>query len=1015
MSKVLVFIVLIILGLLGNIFNIEMFFGVNQIFGSIFVLLGAWYFGPLLGTLAALIVHSYTIYLWGHPYAFIGFTLEALVVGLLLRKKTSNIFIADIIYWTFLGVWLVPLFYGYVMGLGEAQVELIMLKQIISGILNALIATVISLYLVKYIEKSKTIDFGNLLFIVITTLVVFALYLSGNIMTNKTFRSAKNDLITLLKRDAHTFNHEVNEYIEKNIEELKHTDNLKKNTFLSYVYKISPTQGTQLIFSSVDINSTEQPISLICANKPLLHVGLNSFQINILKDNECLVGGIHIEKFKKFLREEVLIDSTDAIVMRDNNILFSLNNTFNNNQHLGFKKYIEKNIYHIFPKQQMSKMAKWQKSFYVYEVNNKYFEHNKLLITKSLALFIDDLQQIYIFTFLLLLGTIFILTIVIYFVSSAIIKPLKELNKNSYNLSQKIIDKRKIQWPYTNIKEIMDLSNNFHTLTNTLKDIFQENHEHYEQILNSSKDSMLVINLQTKQLKNYNSMALEVFGKDILYNESIYNLILDEKSNVLNNKLQNIDTLDFRDKYDNIFTAIVESTYVNLQNEDIALLSIKDISQEIKTQDEIHQLAYFDSLTSLPNRSLFEDRIKHAISNAKRTKEIVALMFIDLDNFKIINDTLGHSAGDTLLKAVSIRIKSILRENDTLSRIGGDEFTLILENVSDKIFIASIAKKIIASLEKPFILDGKESFTAASIGICLYPDDANNMSDMMRKADTAMYKVKELGKNNFEFFTDEMNKNALEQLEMISDLKKALNDDVFQLYYQPKVCFKTGEILGAEALIRWIDPIKGFISPEIFINVAEQSGLMGQVEKFVLNKGAEQQLKWQKMGIDIQMSLNISNQQFNKSDFVGIVTTIFKQYHINPSTIDLELTERIVMGSQESFDKIKKLKDYGFHISLDDFGTGQSSLSYLKKYNIDTLKIDKSFINDLEHDEQSRSIATAIISLANAMNMNTVAEGVEDIEQLKILKALGCDTYQGWYFSKALPAKEFETLYFKTL
>jgi diguanylate cyclase (GGDEF)-like protein len=508
-------------------------------------------------------------------------------------------------------------------------------------------------------------------------------------------------------------------------------------------------------------------------------------------------------------------------------------------------------------------------------------------------------------------------------------------------------------------------------------------------------------------------MAFEIFGEDIAKNESILTLLKSKNNNVLNNKIHNSDIMDFKDKNNKIFTATVETQYANLRNEDIVLLNIKDISHEIQTQNRINQLAYYDNLTSLPNRTLFEDRITHAIANAKRENETVALMFIDLDNFKIINDTLGHKAGDTLLKKVGTRIKSLLRENDTLSRIGGDEFTLIIENIPDKLLIVNIAKKIIAALEKPFILEGKEAFTAASIGICLYPDDADNISDMMRKADTAMYKVKELGKNSFEFFTNIMNKDALEQLEMISDIKKALDTHAFELHYQPKVCFKTGEILGVEALIRWLDPVKGFISPEIFITVAEKSGLMGRVEEFVLNAGALQQLAWQEMGINIQMSLNISNHQFNKSNFIEVTTAIFKKHNIDPSTIDLELTERIVMGSQESFDKIKALKEYGFNVSLDDFGTGQSSLSYLKKYNIDTLKIDKSFIDDIPDNEQSCSIATAIISLAKAMNMKTVAEGVEDEEQLKFLQKLGCDTYQGWYFSKALPAKNFEELYFR--
>jgi len=538
-------------------------------------------------------------------------------------------------------------------------------------------------------------------------------------------------------------------------------------------------------------------------------------------------------------------------------------------------------------------------------------------------------------------------------------------------------------------------------------------HELVSKIFDTTQEGIVVTDVnQTVIMINKEFTSTTGYQKSDMLNQDIKIFGLQE----LNHDIWR--SINYKDSFTYTINGIKKSGGKYTQS--LTIHKIKDktdevsnyIFQFIDTKEESQKrLEYYDNLTSLPNRILFEDRLAHAIKNAKRTNTIIALMFIDLDNFKIINDTLGHTLGDKLLIEVSDRLKSTVRENDTLSRIGGDEFALVLENIKDKIDVVNIAKKITLALSTPFMLNNTEAFTSASIGISLYPDDGDTTSDMMRKADTAMYRVKELGKNNFEFFTDSMNKAAFYELEIISDLKKALDNNILELHYQPQVQFNTGKILGVEALIRWIDPIKGFISPEIFISAAEKSGLMGQVEEFVFDTGAKQQSIWQSMGINIQMSLNISNQQFSRTDFTKITMNIFKKYKLDPKTIDLELTERIVMDSDESFKKIQELKNAGFSISLDDFGTGQSSLSYLKKYDIDKLKIDKSFVDDLPNDEQSCGIAKAIVSLADAMNMKTVAEGVEDTKQLDFLQGLNCNTYQGWYFSKALRAEDFEELY----
>ncbi|MEA2028745.1 MAG: EAL domain-containing protein, partial [Campylobacterota bacterium] len=436
-----------------------------------------------------------------------------------------------------------------------------------------------------------------------------------------------------------------------------------------------------------------------------------------------------------------------------------------------------------------------------------------------------------------------------------------------------------------------------------------------------------------------------------------------------------------------------------------------DITEKKRAQEHINQLAYYDTLTSLPNRRLFQDRISQALKRAQDKR--VALFFVDLDNFKSINDTLGHDSGDLLLKQVSLRIVSVVSKSDTVARLGGDEFTVILEEVEDRREVVLVAQSILDALKSPFVIQGREVYSAASIGISLFPDDANSVDTMMKCADSAMYLAKERGKQGFEFYRSSMNQKLLEQLEIENGLRKAIVNGELQLHYQPQVALENGKIVGVEALLRWYKNGK-FISPDIFIPIAEISGVIGEIELWVLQQGAKDFKKFKEVGVDIVLSLNISDYQFKQKDFISQTIQNIGCIGEECRGFNLELTERIVMDSKATQSKLDKLKALGFQLSLDDFGTGYSSLSYLKKFNIDKLKIDKSFIEDIAKDQQSFDIVHAIISLAKSMGMETVAEGVETQDQLDTLQELGCDIYQGWYFSKAIEKDEFIALYQKS-
>lgn len=421
-----------------------------------------------------------------------------------------------------------------------------------------------------------------------------------------------------------------------------------------------------------------------------------------------------------------------------------------------------------------------------------------------------------------------------------------------------------------------------------------------------------------------------------------------------------------------------------------------DITERKQDQDRIRDLAFFDALTGLPNRTLFMDRLTHAISKANRGNKRLALLFLDLDNFKTINDTLGHQAGDELLQAVTSLARHRLRSSDTFARLGGDEFTIILEDIVDTEDVSHVAQGILMALARTISLQSQEITTTASIGICFYPEDGDNPHDLMKNADTAMYRAKEQGKNRFQFFTPEMNLRAQARLAMEAYLRKALVQGNLMVYFQPQVNIVSNRVEGAEALLRWRHAEKGFISPDAFIPIAEETGLMGPIGEWVLEACCKQMRQWLASGYPpLRIGINISNHQFRLSNIDQIITRILQRYELSPAWFELELTERIVMDHESDLGKLERLKVAGFKLSIDDFGTGHSSLSYLRNLAVDRLKIDKSFIQDIATSTQSREIIQAIITMAHALKMRVTAEGVETEAQLRFIKSLGCEEYQG--------------------
>ena len=435
----------------------------------------------------------------------------------------------------------------------------------------------------------------------------------------------------------------------------------------------------------------------------------------------------------------------------------------------------------------------------------------------------------------------------------------------------------------------------------------------------------------------------------------------------------------------------------------------RDITERKQAEEKAAFLAHHDALTRLPNQLLLQDRLSQAIAFADRNASKLALMVVDLDRFKTINDSLGHSVGDRLLVDVAQRLGECTRDTDTVSRQGGDEFVVLLPNLSDAEACISFLSALMASLVRPFSIDGKELTTSVSVGIAVYPDDGSDFENLQKKADMAMYRAKDAGRNTYRFFNKEMNDDAGERLAMNVGLRRGLEFGHFELYYQPQIEIASGALVGAEALIRWNHPELGLVFPGRFIPAAEESGLIVPLGDWVLRAACREATRWQRPGmIAPVVAVNLSALQFKRGDIERSVTLALEESGLDPGRLELELTESILIGDTENvLATVKRLKQMGVKLSIDDFGTGYSSLSYLKRFEVDKLKIDQSFIRDLATDSEDAAIVRAVIQMARSLGLRTLAEGVESKQVLDHLKIYLCDEAQGYFHSRPIPAPAF--------
>jgi diguanylate cyclase (GGDEF)-like protein len=537
-------------------------------------------------------------------------------------------------------------------------------------------------------------------------------------------------------------------------------------------------------------------------------------------------------------------------------------------------------------------------------------------------------------------------------------------------------------------------------------DVFRKHPEHVVfPVVDASKPVGLINRNKLNELFSQ-PFTRELHGRKPIYHFMVTDPVIVEQSVSIDDLARIIIDAGMQHMYDGFIITDL-GRYMGIGNGHDLLSAITE-----RKQAHLYHLAHYDALTGLPNRLLFRDRLLQACNRAERNGHMAALLFLDLDRFKLINDTLGHAVGDLLLQNVGERLRDSIRRKDTVARLGGDEFTIILDEADSMQSVALVAQKILDFMAQPFFLEGNEVVVTTSIGVAFYPTDAADAEELQKNADAAMYHAKEKGKNNFQFFTAEMNALVSSRLNLENSLRKAMEEGQLSVHYQPQMELSTGRIVGMEALLRWQHPEKGFIPPLEFIPLAEELGLMAIIGEFVLREACRQNKQWQEeFGVSLCMAVNLAGWQLEQPDFVDIVSRVLRETGLAPQCLELELTENVLMKNiHQALMTLNKLGKMGTRVAIDDFGTGYSSLNYLLNLPIDTLKIDKCFIQSIGQQEDGATITKAVIALARSLKLSVVAEGVETREQLDFLTDQGCDFIQGYYFCKPKAPDELGAL-----
>ncbi|MED4599401.1 EAL domain-containing protein [Paenibacillus validus] len=944
-------VLLLVLACLGNIMNLSLFYGVDFIFGSIFVWLIMKLYGFKWGLIGSVLASSATLILWNHPYAMLVFIAETIFVGLFYRQKISNFVFLVALFWILLGMPMIWLSYHYGLQMDATATLTVMLKDAVNSILNALIASLILTYLrapmgTGRTSKKTSRSLYDILFNIFVALIVFPLLLVMIMVSREEIKKTDAAIQEAAERQSEIIENDISNWRNVHVSAVGQFSNLAAETDLNdaealqrltaHFKQIFPDFHNMFITNAAGTTVTFYPLHNMNGQPTL---GLNfSDRLYFIQNKESLQlvisdvfagrGGVSepvvnisapIMSGRQFQgiaggaldlgyisqRIQALTTYTNihvTIVDRNRHVIASTRSANAVMQEYDWKKDgeihdLKDGFYYWLPKNIKNPMKRWGNSSYIKITPLSGLGDWTVIVESSFAPYQNGLYKSYIktLTILLICGLIAIITS--FFISRSIVRPIIRLAHTTTDLPNKILEKNAVHWPSSLLTEITILIANYRIMAERLHYMFRE----------------------------------------------------------------------------------------------------------------IQHLAYYDHLTGLPNRVLFNQELEVSLEQSKRNGQTAAILFIDFDRFKVINDTLGHRNGDLLLQQVAERLKGSIESNDFLSRMGGDEFTAVFPNMTRE-QAAQAAQSMLDLFTAPILISGHEVFITPSIGISMYPDDGEDQETLLKNADQAMYAAKDKGKNMYQFYTSEMDEASCNQMTLETMMRKALDHGEFELYYQPRMNVRSGTFSGLEALIRWRHAERGWIPPTDFIPLAEETGLINPIGEWVLYTACAQNKAWQDAGYPpFSVSVNLSVRQFREQNLVELIPRVLRESGLKPQYLELEITENLSMHHMEYVLSIlHEIKRLGVKISMDDFGTGYSSLSYLKKFPIDHLKIDQSFIRDIQDHKEDHSIVKAIIDMAHSLGMIVVAEGVETEAQSALLREMKCDEIQGYLISKPSSVEDIE-------
>ncbi|WP_298038435.1 EAL domain-containing protein [uncultured Desulfuromonas sp.] len=1106
--------ILLVASMAGNIIPLSLFPEGTVYLGGVAVLLVVKQYGVRWGVAAALLSGMHTLALLHHPFFAILFVGEALVVGMILRRGSANLLLADLGYWLFFGLPLFWFFFSVILKVDPEATSRLMAIQGANGAANALIAT----GLLRLIDARRNVFPGlslwehyfNMILVCFLTPTVLVMALNLTAMTD----ALKPDLAQKLTIECNVVQAKLASLMSKatlaqtelagvaSKEGLRQTRLLqdKTDTFarncpeLADLCVLDP-EGNPLARARSSSKTAGEAIrpnfleSLRSSPHPLLSgiqkLGPSSSPIVQLgtpiqrKSGFAgfVLGTIDMSPVTALLQDMSLPAGLSLTLLDDRNQVVSSSNAnrrpvepfFNQKrQTLNLLHYLWNPV-----EQKLVPLLPWQ-DLLTRRISVDRSVPWQLAVEVPQAIHQAHLERLYVHSMAIMAVPAGLAILLAWVASRRMVQPLRELARVSESLPERLRENQEITWPSGTISEVGTLVENFKSLAVDLKKSYDETHrtrENAEETIDGVKAQRnwevfrtgrklqnemdrrqrienLMAELETAESKyrflientlvgvfiihgdsfSYvNPRFAEIFGysqEELLNGITPVDLVAREDKVFVSGNLRRLSLAEVRNLQYQFQGVRKEGRTINVEvlngwgmydGRGAILGTLMDISERKEAEETIKHLAYHDPLTDLPNRPLFRDHVEKALAFANRNGNVVGLMFVDLDNFKTINDTLGHDAGDMLLKEVSKRLLDCVRETDTVSRFGGDEFNILLAPIRHESDAGLVAHKILNSLQWPFKIAGHDLHVSCSIGIVIYPKDGEEVLTLIKNADVALYRAKDLGKNNYQFFAPAMNAGALERMELENGLRSALPHCELRVLYQPQVDLATGRVAGMEALVRWQHPSGDLIPPEVFIPLAEEIGLISDIGFWVMKTACSQAKAWQEAGgRPIRIGINVSAQQFQNDDFLDILNDILKELDFDPRWLDLEITESLVVKDVKQTDaRLCDLRDMGVSVAIDDFGVGYSSLSYLKDFPVDLLKVDRSFVSNLPHNESEAKIARHIVEMAHSLNIRVIAEGVERTEQLDFLRSIGCDEVQGYIYSPPLPAESFSVNHMK--